>query len=273
MRLCAWLIAALATALAAGCGRSPDDPGPQIAVSTSYLETVVRDLLGPETEVVRLSGPGTCPGHFDITPAHVARLKRCRVLLRLDFQRPIDAKLQSAVEEGLRIVEVPEVGNLCEPATYLSACRAAADALVAADFLSQPAADARLTEIDGRLAALGEAVRTDVRDGGLEGVPVVAAHHQSRFCAWLGLDVAAEFPASDAPAALTGVLAAGRERGVRLVIGNVPQGRAVADRLAEALDATVVMVENFPPPGADGDGFDAMVRGNVKRLLAALGQP
>jgi len=269
MRLRACLIGAMAVAAAAGCGQGPADTAPRIAVSTSYLEAVVHDLLGPQMEVVRLAGPGTCPGHFDITPGHVARLKRCRLLLRFDFQRSFDAKLQGAIDEGLRIAEVPEVGNLCEPATYLAACRVVADALIAAGFLSRPVADARLTEIDSRLAALSEVLRTAIRDGGLAALPVVASHHQGRFCTWLGLTVVAEFPASDDPGALARVVAAGRARGVRLVIGNVPQGGIVADRLAEALDATVVLLENFPPAGAEQGGFDATVRGNVQRLLAA----
>jgi len=273
MRHALWGMVVVAAALAAGCGQSPDGAAPRIAVSTSYLEAVVRDLLGRRTDVVRLSGPGTCPGHFDITPAHVARLRRCRLLLRFDFQRQFDAKLQGAVDEGLRIVEVPETSNLCEPATYLAACKVAANALVGAGFIAQAAADARLGQIGDRLAALGEVVRTDVRSAGLEGAAVVAAHHQGRFCTWLGLEVAAEFPASDDPGALARVVAAGRARGVGLVIGNVPQGRVVADRLAEALDATVVLFDNFPPAGADGGGFDGMVRENAKRLLTARGQP
>lgn len=220
-----------------------------------------------------LSGPGTCPGHFDITPAHVARLKRCGVLLRFDFQRHFDAKLQSAVEEGLHIVEVPESGNLCEPATYLTACRAAAGALVAEGLAGREEMSVRLAEVEARLSVLADEVRGRVRGAGLEGRPVLAAAHQVGFCRRLGLEVAGEFCASDTPGALNRVVAAGRARGVGLVVGNVPQGRVVPDRLAEALGATVVMFENFPPPGADGGAFDAVVRENVARLLATREAP
>jgi zinc transport system substrate-binding protein len=266
------LILLAATVVAGGCAGGPSDsaePPARIAVATSYLGAAARDLLDEDVPLVNLCGPGTCPGHFDITPGHLARLRRCRVLLRFDFQKHFDAKLQAAVDDGLAVVEVPESGGLCEPETYRAACRAVADALVAEDLLSLSAADARLAAIEARAADLAETARADVRKAGLTGAPVVAAHHQARFCRWLGLEVAGEFTASDDPAALNRAVADARRAGARLVIGNVPAGRVVADRFAEALKAPVVMFENFPLADDGRRGYDALVRRNVERLCAA----
>ena len=263
------MILALVAGLIVGCGREPEGREARIAVSTSYLAAVVRDVLDADVPVVGLSGPGTCPGHFDITPSHLARIRRCRVLLRFDFQRHVDAKLQAAVDEGLRIVDVPEPGNLCEPSTYRAVCQATAAALARAGLLEEAAAGERLAEIDARLAGLAQDARRRAREAGLEGWPVVAAHHQASFCRWLGLDVVAEFTGSDNPAALNAVVADGREGRVGLVVGNAPQGRVVPDRLAEILGTPVVLFENFPPAGAGREAFDGLVRGNVERLCAA----
>jgi zinc transport system substrate-binding protein len=269
LRAYIWLLVAAVTA---GCAGEPSDssePTARIAVATSYLGAAARDLLDEDVPLVELCGPGTCPGHFDITPAHLARLGRCRVLLRFDFQKHFDVKLQAAVDGGLEVVEVPETGGLCEPETYRAACRAVADALVRKGLLSRPAAEVRLGEIDVRLASLTEAVRAGVRDAGLTRVPVVAAHHQARFCRWLGLDVAAEFQASDDPGALNRAVAAARAAGARLVVGNGPAGRVLADRLAGALGAPVVMFENFPDAAEGRRGYDGMVGRNVARLCGA----
>jgi len=263
------LILGCALVLAAGCGENPGEPTARIAVATSYLGTAVRDVLDENVPLVRLCGPGTCPGHFDMTPGHLARIRRCRLLLRFDFQKHFDAKLRAAVEEGLEIVGVPESGGLCEPATYRAACGIAADALVRKGFLSRPAAEARLQKIDARLARLAEAVRIRVRDAGLADRHVVAAHHQARFCRWLGLHVAAEFTGSDDPAALNQAVVSARDAEPRLIVGNTPQGRVIPDRLAEALDVPVVMFENFPSADDGRRGYDGMVQRNVDRLCAA----
>jgi len=263
------IVLGLVVCLFAGCCQEPQGQQARVAVSTSYLAVVVMDVLEEDVEVVCLSGPGTCPGHFDVTPTHVARLRRCRLLMRFDFQQYLDAKLQGAVDDGLTIAVVPETGGLCEPDTYRVACAVTADALVREGFLSEAAAEARLRQIDARLADLADAVRAEVQGAGLKGKRVVAAHHQARFCRWLGLDVIAEFTASDDPAELNGVVARSRQNGVRLIVGNVPQGRVIPNRLAATLDAPVAMFANFPSVGDGRGGFDALVRRNVASLLAA----
>ncbi|MFO8015422.1 MAG: hypothetical protein R6X20_19230 [Phycisphaerae bacterium] len=270
------LILALVVLLAGGCADGPADsaePPARIAVATSYLGAAARDLLNEDVPLVELCGPGTCPGHFDVTPGHLVRIRRCRLLLRFDFQKHFDAKLRAAVDDGLAVVEVPESGGLGEPETYRTACRTVADALVRKGMLSQPAAEARLRDIGLRLERLAVAVRSDVREAGLVGTAVVAAHHQARFCRWLGLEVAGEFQASDDPAALNRAVADARAAKARLVVGNVPAGRVLADRLAGALGAPVVMFENFPAAGDGRRGYDGMVRRNVARLCAAGGGP
>jgi len=258
--------------LAAGCADEPADPAApaaRIAVATSYLGAAARDLLDEDVALLELCAPGTCPGHFDITPGHLSRIRRCRILLRFDFQKHFDAKLQAAIDDGLVVVQVPESGDPCEPDTYRAACRTVADALVQDGLLSQSAAEARLRAMDARLTELAEAVRSGVRRAGLAGTAVVAAHHQGGFCRWLGLSVAATFDATDDPAALNRAVVDARDAEARLVIGNVPAGRVLADRFAEALGAPVVMFENFPLAAEGRRGYDAMVRRNVAGLCAA----
>ena len=257
-----------------GCGRSdPSQPPVDVAVTSPYLAAVVRDLLGPDEPIFSLMGPGCCPGHFDISPRDVVQLRRCRVLLRFDFQKYLDQKLQKAADEGLRIVPVRIVGGLCEPDSYRSACRQVVGALVEAGLLDHTAADARLAEIDVRVAAAAKTARNDVIRAGLARAIVLAGDHQAKFCRWLGLEVAATFSDADNPGQINRAVQAGRTRGVALVIGNVPQGPVIADRLAVALGAKVVMFDNFPFGEKRRDGFDKLLRRNVKRLIDAGGCP
>jgi len=258
---------------AAGCGGAGAQPDVfDVAVANPYLALPVWDLTGPDTPVFRMGGgPGACPGHFDVIPAEVMQLRAARVLLRLDFQRGIDDKLQSAIQAGLRITEVRIRGGLCEPESYLSACRQTATALVAARLIDRAAADARLARIKTRVDAAAGKARADVTAAGLAGAPVLASKHQERFCRWLGLDVVAAFAGDDDPAAVNRAVAAAKARTARLVVANVPEGRQVADRLAGAVGGRVVMLENFPAGEPARDGFDALLAANVARLIEARG--
>jgi len=61
--------------LLCGCRDNRDEAsGVEIAVSNSYLGSVVAELCGDDTDVLCLAPPGMCPGHFDISPLQVEQV-------------------------------------------------------------------------------------------------------------------------------------------------------------------------------------------------------
>lgn len=254
-----------------GCRRAaaPVPRHPEVAVTTSYLEAVSRDLVGDALAVVRLAEPGTCPGHFDLRPSQVTELRQCRVLLRFDFQRPLETKLADHAGAGPRVAAISVPGGLGCPDNYLETCRQTSAHLVGSGLLSQAHADARLPAVAARLKALSAALTNRVREAGLGGCPVIASVHQRDFCEWLGLRVAATFRAADAAGIqeIEDAIGAGQAADVRLVIANLPEGRRTADALAGRLGSRVVVFGNFPALHEGTLSFDAMVRANVDALV------
>lgn len=251
-------------------------PGPlallsTVATTTSYLEAVTRDLLGSETAILRLAEPGACPGHFDIRPSQVRELRRCRALLRFDFQNSLDAKFTGTGTNGPTILEVKLNGGMGVPANYLTACRQAADHFVAAGLLSPAQAADRLRIVSARLEVLTRDLTNRVARAGLSGAPVIASGHQRDFCEWLGLKVVAAFRPADTARIreIETAISEGRHANVRLVIANLPEGRRTADALADRLDARVVVFENFPALHQGTVTFDQMLAANVKALVMA----
>lgn len=270
------LLLALVVTLAllpGGCRRAVvSGEAPDIATSTSYLEAAARDLLGSGKPMLRLAEPGTCPGHFDLRPSQVAELRRCRLLLRFDFQKALDAKFASDHAEGIRVGEVAVRGGMGRPESYLSACRQTADHLMAAQLLSRTHAETRLEAIAARLDRLALDATNRLAQAGLAGTPVLASAHQREFCEWLGLKVVATFRAADTASVgeIEEAIDAGKLAGIRLVVANLPEGRRTADALAGRLKARTVVFANFPALDADGGAFDAMLSGNVEALRQAL---
>lgn len=267
---CVSLLGAVWLALLAGCQPSGERAnGPRIATTTSYLEAAARDLLGDDVSVLRLAEPGTCPGHFDIRPSQVQDLRRCRALLRFDFQKLLDAKFTGAGTNSPAVAQIALRSGMGVPDSYLSACRQAAEHFVAFGLLSRAEADTRLRAIAARLDALAREVTNRVALAGLVGAPVIASGHQRDFCQWLGLKVVAGFRAADTASIgeIEDAIAAGKLAQVKLVIANLPEGRRTADALGERLKARVVVFENFPALRDDRVSFDAMLKANVDRLL------
>jgi len=255
---------------AGGCHRAaPAGRGPVIASATSYLESAARDVLGDDFDVLRLAEPCTCPGHFDIRPSQAAALRRCRALLRFDFQSSLDRLLEPGGTNRPLVVAVAVRGGLVQPASYLSACRQVAEAFVAANQLPRQRADLQLQRIAARLEALAQEATNRVAQAGLRGAPVIASVHQRDFCEWLGLRVVAAFRAADTAsvAEIDEAIRAGKLAEARLVIANQPEGRRTADALAERLKARVAVLGNFPAGEHGRASFDNLLTGNVNALV------
>lgn len=252
-----------------GCPSRSDDV-PPVAATNTLLEGAVKDLLGESTSVLRLAEPGMCPGHFDLRPSQVQQLRRCRVLLRLDFQNSLDSRLRGAADDGLVITEISVPGGLCEPESYVAASEQTADALVAANLLDRATADQRLATIHARIQRTAARCRQKVVH--LRGRPVIVSSHQEAFCRWLGLRPVAVFAGADSAGVgqVDHAVCQGEQANVNLVIANRPEGRRVADALAERLGAQVVVFDNFPALGNGHSSFYDLIESNVDALVEAV---
>ncbi|MGW8257915.1 MAG: hypothetical protein ACWGMZ_10555, partial [Thermoguttaceae bacterium] len=237
-----------------------------VAVSSSYLEAALRDVLQQEVPVVRLASPNMCPGHFDLRPGQISELAKCRLLVRFDFQRALDAKLG---ERGsLQTLEITLPQGMCVPESYLSACRQIADHYVSMGEISRSKADNRLDEIADRISRMSDSIAKQIEAVGLNHAPALASAHQAEFCRWLGLHVAAVFSGADTAGTseINNAVLAGEKAGVRIIIANEPEGRRLADALADRLGAKVVVFANFPQIDTEL-AFDGLLQKNLEALL------
>jgi zinc transport system substrate-binding protein len=262
----------LLAAVGGGCCDNAATPKDSIAVSSPYLEAAIRDVLTRDVALVRLAGPSMCPGHFDLQPSKIVELSRCRLLVRFDFQKALDKKVadrtQKPSETETEILSVELPGGLCEPETYLSACRQVADHLVSMGEMKKPEADRRLDEITQRLSVLADDVHRKIDAAALRDAPVLTSGHQAAFCRWMGLRTAGAFTAGDTAGSgeIDDAVKAGEADHVKIIVANEPEGRRLADALADRFGARVVVFANFPEPD-EKPAFDNLVRRNLATLL------
>lgn len=254
-----------------------EDAMPGVAVSSPYLAAVASDLLGDTYPLVVLSKPGMCPGHFDLPPSLVRRVRTSQLLVRFVFQQSLDGRLADSGGTPPKCIAVDLPGGMCEPDSYAVACRQMASAFVTEGLLTSEEANARLTAIQCRMDALSAWAAEQIAAAGLEQAAVLAAGHQAAFCRGLGLNVVATFSAADTalPSQINQAVQQGREANVRIILANLPEGRQLADALADRIGARVVVFGNIPdsdgPDSGAPEAFDHLVRGNVAALVKAAG--
>jgi zinc transport system substrate-binding protein len=261
--------------LAIGCRETNRYEKPaQIAVTNSYLGCAVRDLCPDGVEILCLAPPGMCPGHFDISPAHVRQLRNCRALLLFDFQQSIEANLRRLRDGGLKMELVQAPAGLCVPDSYLATCQQVSRVLSEVYPEKTVQFKERLGSIERRLQTLATDLRATVAGSSRAATGVLTSRHQATFVEWLGLKPVATFIGSDLET-VAGVdhclqKAAGAD--IQFVIANRQEGTGLADALAERLHAKAVVFSNFPQACEGENGFDRLVRDNVGLLLGTASQ-
>jgi len=268
--LCVFLLNFLA-----GCEqRGESSSHPAIAVTNTYLQCAVLDVAGGDADVVVLSPPGMCPGHFDISPQQVSSLSNCRLLIRADFQERIEDSLGRMKDRGLEVVSVSFADGMCVPDTYIEVCKETIAGLQKYGIDGYAAKPGRLLEISRRLRNLSAEMKEKLSDAGLAEADVLCSVHQAAFAKWLGLNVAGTFVGSDMETAghLQDVLESCADRDIRFVIANMQEGTDLARALSERLDCPIVVFSNFPEIQPGPDNFDALLRSNLQNLLEASGR-
>ncbi len=259
----------------AGCkNRGAQQNTPEIAVTNSYLQCVVRDLYGDEVDVLCLAPPGMCPGHFDISPAQVKQLCRCRILLLFDFQKSGEKSLSRIKENGLKTAFVKTPTGLCVPEAYVVTCREVCNILSSQYHERAARYKERLRLIEKRLENLNDEFLAEIEQSGLDSTKVLASNRQAQFCNWLGLETVATFVGSDAETVsnINHCLRKAEDQDVKFVVANKQQGTGLAKALAQRLGVKVVVFSNFPALDGERNPFDRLVRQNVKALLEAAEQ-
>lgn len=264
--------ALVSCALSSSCSRSPASPAQhiQIVVTTSLLESAVRDVGGNDFHVFRLVPPGSCPGHFDATPADLERIVNAPLFIRHDYQSALDAKLGRAGKRPRRCLSIPDQGAQTIPANYLAVCRQTCDALCALLPDKARALKSRLAQTVESINLVASKTATDAAP--LRGKAVITSRLQADFCRWLGLTVAATFDNGD-QASLRGIEQAikqARESGAKAVVCNLQRGLREGQVLAERLGLPLIILSNFPETRSGKGGYPALLRGNVNALLRGI---
>lgn len=238
---------------------------PEIAVTNSYLQCAVKDLLGEDTQVLSLAPPGMCPGHFDISPSQVNQLGNCKILLLFDFQEKIDSSMSGLKSKGLKTYLVKTQPGMCIPDVYLATCGEICDILSSEFPEKKTGLRQKLDIIKERLDKLSTDIKNAITDSGLESAKVVSSGHQSVFANWLGLETVSTFEGSDSETFfnITECLKKTEGQDIKFVIANKQEGTSLADSLAGRLGIRTVVFGNFP----ESSGFDELIKQNVTSLL------
>jgi zinc transport system substrate-binding protein len=239
---------------------------PKVVVTTTLIESAMRDLMGQNIEVVRLLPPGSCPGHFDLEPGQVAAMASARLFIRHDYQAGLDEGFAKSGLNTGRVVSLTSLPAFTIPSNYVAMCTELTVRLVH----EWPEKENLIRQ--GLQAIQSKAVDTErdsrLRTKRIRARKVLCARYQKDFCQWIGLNVVAVFNAGTDESAwqLNRAVDMAKTAGAEAVIGNLQWGPQHLEALSEATGLPGIMLSNFPERGSEG-AYWALVSKNVNALL------
>jgi hypothetical protein len=250
--------------LAAGVGSGHAENGPTVVVTTSMLEEAVRALgeAAAGVDVVRLIPPGSCPGHFDLSPRAVPSLHEADAIVRHHYQGYLEEQIVDLGVEDVAVIVAETEGSLLVPLNYAGLVRSLADILVGllperGEELMSAANDVsiRMVELEGEIRD---------RPAPWRRAPVIVSFQQAGFSRWLGLDVVAEIgrPEDLTPREFERLM----QLRPALVVGNLQEGLQSAATVAERMSVPLAVFSNFPDAAGYGEGYDELLLNNLERL-------
>lgn len=238
-----------------------------VVVTTSMLESAAIEVLpdSQEVEIVRLLPPSACPGHFDLSPRMIPKLRAAVMVLRHDYQETLDRKLSGMGVKNISMYSMSTTGTPLIPSNYYKLAEIIASQFSNTfpehreDFVS------KAEKVKKRTIELAEAIRKHTIPW--KGKPVIAAVHQKEFCEWLGFKIAGvlDRPEDTSPRDMEKLLMVKAE----MVVANLQEGIQSAKSLGERMDIPVAVLSNFPDMEGFGAGYYQLVEENIRRLESA----
>jgi ABC-type Zn uptake system ZnuABC Zn-binding protein ZnuA len=238
-------------------------PPSRVMVSTSILETAVKDLLPSESGiiVVLLLPPSTCPGHSDLAPSILPALKNATLVLRHDYQGFLDKRFDSLSLPASVRGAIPTPGSLLIPSNYGRFLEQTADLLESAIPEHRLAIRRNLKKRLQSLPALE--IERDRRFKHRVGRAVLVSARQAEFCTSVGLQVVGRVPDEQASPSVYSSLSKTK---ARLIVANLQEGTATATGLAKRLRLPIALLSNFPNAEGFPADYESFFRENLRRL-------
>lgn len=246
----------------------------RVMVTTSLLECAASEIGGRHVRVNVLIAPGSCPGHYDISPKDLKLLSESRLLLTHGYEGFVPKMMESAGSDRPRQIAIHSDGNWMIPSVYGTALKQVAQALSRSDPAHSKDYRRSLARLETKCKNLDVTLKQQLKAAGASKINVLCSDQQADVAKWMGLRVADTYPRAEqfTPVLLHYMTKVGRDRHADLCIDNLQSGPDAGKELAKDIGAAHVTLSNFPGGFAGTETWSKCIEDNVNRVIRGIGK-
>lgn len=217
----------------------------QITCTTTLIESAVRAIGRDRVSATTIVPFGMCPGHFDISPGEVKRIKESDLFIAHGFERFL-RDLVNGDKHTIPLVSVGVRENWMIPGVHIQAVERITDILSSHGPSSAAFFEKNAAQYSGAIRRAEKQLLGKLAY--LRDTPVICSELNASFIRWLGFSVVATFPRDEdvSVRGMSDIVIAAKRAGVHCVIDNLQSSGRVGKSLASELGISLVMLSNFP---------------------------
>lgn len=244
----------------------------KVTASSTLLASAVAEIGGDRVSVEALIAPGSCPGHYDLSPRDTRRISSSDLVLTHGYEAFVDRVIDSMGPGAPPLVRIRVDDNWLIPDVYVQGARQVADALRRIDPSNSGRYRASLAALESRALELSIRVKKKLAAANVSEAAVFCSEQQAPLVRWMGFEVARTYSRAEefTPAELRRLNATARERKIMLVIDNLQSGPAAGRQLAADIGAAHVTLSSFPGGFPGTDTWSACLEDSVDRVVRGL---
>ena len=244
-----------------------------VVCTTTVLGDFAEEIGGDRIDVTSIVPAGICPGHYDVTPSAILAVSKAFLVFRHGFEQYFpwfDSMLEASGNEGVEIVDFSSEWNV--PALAVENIERMSDELCDVDPCN--AAYFRDNEMDlcDTINETAQEIQDEADLLNVGDVKVICMEWQECFVNWTGFNIVATYgPQEGLSLADADILInTGKNENVTLVIDNLQSGTEFGAGLASDVNATQVILTNFPGAIPGTETYAQMIEYNARQLFDAL---
>ncbi len=238
-----------------------------IVTSTSDISSVVEAIAPDEAKVVNIVPGGVCPGHFDLSPVEANLIFLSDLIIYHGYESWFDKVEELGLD--MKMVDLKTDGNWMIPDVYIKGALEVCNILkkeYSSDSISIYEIDEKYVKLKMAVDSLSDMI--SVKKKSMKGIKVICNKHQKDFLEFLGLEVISVFSTGDdiSLKEISEVVRIGKEKNVKIIVGNFQSGQKVGKTIADELKSTYIILSNFPGE----EGYKKTLLSNLNLLLEEL---
>jgi len=240
-----------------------------VTCTTTNIAAILEAIGGDKVTVTTVIPFGMCPGHFDISPGEVMRIRNADIVIFHGYERFMKDLTKDA-KGKTDYVKVEVSDNWIIPDVHIKAVRAI-ETILSSRFPGSAVyfsanAERYIRQVEDAGARLAASLKP------LKGHPVIASSMNTDFIQWTGLKTVSTFGRDEdiSLKELKGVVESGSRDKAGMVIDNLQSSGKTGRAIADELNIPVETLSNFPEEAAGRYYYIRTLEENCAKIINTL---